>query len=264
MPPPSTPATQLSYVVFAHVDDEYSSWSLIANSFSNYKVFVMCTRGEQLGACNWRAENVNPGEDPPNPTPPRTGQGSDECKTARINGFRNFLRYMAGVDGSVGDPGNGIGTGPLPTVDGRSSTGYIISASRYCAALFCDYPDSGLTAGQVGACIRAARAERGNRIPNLPEYNVIGVWPGAHRDHDAVRNHVTDTSYGFYRLVGGARDGKSIRTDTVPSNIHGHAFKRNPGPGNIGAFQRAYGWMAGQGYWGYDTYSPMQRHEQYR
>lgn len=260
MPPPSSPARQLSYVVFAHVDDEYSSWPLIAGSFSNYKVFVMCTRGERLGACDWNPANVNPGEDLPNPTP--RGRGSDECKTARISAFRNFLRYMGQVDSSVGDPGDGIGIGPLPNIDGYASTGYIISASRYCATLFCDYPDSGLTPGQVGACVRAARNERGNRIPALLEYNIIAAWPGPHRDHDAVRDHVTGTSYGFLRHVRGNRTNP--RTDTVPASIHGHAFKRNPGPGNIGAFQRAYGWMAGQAYWGYDTYGPTQQHEQYR
>lgn len=43
--------TQLSYVLFPHPDDEYEGWALIDNSTSNYKVFIMMTRGEETSGC---------------------------------------------------------------------------------------------------------------------------------------------------------------------------------------------------------------------
>lgn len=170
MAPPSTNARQLSYIAFAHCDDVYASWSLIGGATDNYKVFIMCTRGGASGYCNYSSNNVEPGEDVPSPLP--AGQGSNQCKEARIHSFENFLSYMGTKDSGVGHPGPGRGTGPLP-----GTGGYIVSASDRNAVLFCDYPDSGLSTGNVDACIRAARNERGLNIPNLPEQNLIGCWP---------------------------------------------------------------------------------------
>lgn len=256
MPPPSTSATQLQYFVLAHPDDEYASWSLIENSPANYKVFVVCTRGAQANACDNPA--VDPGEDAPAPNPPG-GKGSSGCKTARLNSFRNFLRYMNAIDPYVQDPGNADGTGPLP-----GASGYTIQSNTYCAALFCDYPDGGLTQANVRECISAARNERGNWIPSLPEYVIIGCWPYSHVDHNAVRDHLVSTAYsGIARWVTDPQKVLSNRrSDEIDLATHNHAFVSSPSATNIGAFQRAYGWLQ-TGYWAKTTYSRTQYHARY-
>jgi len=139
----------------------------------------------------------------------------------------------------------------------------MISSTSRNAVMFCDYPDSDLRLENVDAAIRAARAERGRNIPNLPEYNLIGCFPNQHPDHQKVRDQIRGTAYGMRRYVSLTTNlGESgYRTDTVPRDVHDHAFATNPSSTNIGAFQRAFGWLT-DGYWSVGTYRPTQWHWQ--
>ncbi len=48
----SANAVQLSLIVSPHLDDEYSAWSLIQHSPSNYPVFIYVTEGEDTSYCS--------------------------------------------------------------------------------------------------------------------------------------------------------------------------------------------------------------------
>lgn len=261
---PPTSKRQINYVVFAHPDDEYSSWSLIHSSSANYPVFCMLTRGEQTNHCP--GPTYDDGEDmiPFLPAP----KGSGDCKTARINSHRNFLARMAAVDPYIENPpsvGPRTGLSGYGTVSDRS---YLLHAGSKAALLVFNLGDGSLQENEVVWAVRSAQeAKAVGDLPNLPDYAVIGAsyrnnidYGGKsgcrhyeHPDHYAVHRAVWNTNFGTSGPQWGATalcDPDQGRTDTLPSSIHNHAFKKYPSKTNIGAYQRSYGWL-GVGYWGY-------------
>jgi hypothetical protein len=115
---------QLSYVILPHEDDEWSTWSLVHGSTSNYKVFIYMTSGEQTGACNstsnpsggprWYQGPGSPvGQPNYSEIDPAQGQWNEAtqavpggtwsaaCSNARRLSTRNFLNDRAAQDGAL-------------------------------------------------------------------------------------------------------------------------------------------------------------------
>lgn len=275
---PSTSKTQITYILFAHPDDEYASWSLIHSSSANYPVFCMLTRGEQTAYCP--APWYDAGEDQPATLP--APKGSGDCMTARINSHRNFLNRMAAVDPYIQNPpfvGGRTGVSGHGTISDRK---YLLHAGSKVALLVFNLGDGSLAENEVvWACRSAQQAKAAGDLPNLPDYAVIGAsyrnavdYGGVdgcrkynHADHYAVHLAVWNTNFGTNGPQWGATahcDPDPGRTDAIPPSIHDYAFKKSPSGTNIGAYQRSYGWMKG-GYWGYYHHvnrSLQQRHWQ--
>lgn len=281
---PSTSKRQINYVVFAHPDDEYASWSLIAKASDNYPVFLMLTRGEQSGYCPGPA--FNSGEERYSPYLP-AAKGSPNCITARINSFHLFLRGMAQLDSALEDPpyiGPRTGVSGYGTVSDR---GYLLHAGSKAALLIFNLGDSSLQENEVVWALRSAQQARQNGdLPSLPEYAVIAASysnfvtygdprypppPGCgkyeHLDHRAVHTAVYNTDFGTAGPQWGATalcDPDPGRTSKIDLGTHDHAFEKYPSSTNLGVWQRQYGWLFG-GYPGYYTFTDrylQQRHWQ--
>lgn len=259
----STSKSQITYIVFAHPDDEYCAWALIHKSTGNYPVFCMLTRGEQTNYC------PNPGDVPPEkdyaPLVP-AAKDSANCKAARINSFRDFLHAMSTRDSTLEDPvrnpqvsGPRAGVAGFGTIDDRN---YLLYAGSKCALLIFDLDDGDLQENEVQWAIESARAARSRGdLPQLPEYAVIAAsyyWTGgglgcrnyAHGDHFAVHQAIRNKAGGYFRpgwrwgatAVCGTRTGRTSRIDAA---THEYAFVRNQSASSIGVFQKYYGWLYG-------------------
>ncbi|WP_370328380.1 hypothetical protein [Euzebya sp.] len=263
----TTTKSQITYVVFAHPDDEYASWALIHKSTANYPVFCMLTRGEQSGHCP--APNYQAGEKQ-HPSLLPAPKGTTECATARINSFRDFHGAMASIDSTLEDPVlNPQRQGPRTGVSGFgtiSDRNYLLYAGSKCAFLFFNLGDGSLTTDEVNWAIASARAARSaGDLPNKPEYAVIAAsyyWEGTansngsrlypHVDHKTVNQAIYNKINGYWS--GGRRwgatafnDSRASRTDSITASHHEYAFVRSPSASSIGAFQKYYGWL--EGYW---------------
>jgi len=202
---------QLSYVVFPHPDDEYEGWSLIDNSTSNYKVFVLMTRGEETGGCNPASAGVGgphwyegpnspvgrPNYNERMPVPnPWSGKWTSACKQARLESFRTFLETMAASDVSLpqaptsrgrfcftGMPGDGMAPSVVDYTDANGNGG--VTTESRCAEVWSnsvgaivafDLGDGDLRAAEVLWALQQVRANKALLgIPALPEFNVIGA-----------------------------------------------------------------------------------------
>lgn len=261
---PSTSKEHINFVLFAHPDDEYASWSLIHSSPESYPVFCMLTRGEQTAYCP--NPYYDPGEDQHSVLP--APKGSTDCKTARINSHRNFLERMAEVDPYIEDPpyvGERTGISDHGTISDRD---YALYAGSKVALLIFNLGDGDLEQNEVEwACMSAQEAKADGDLPDLPENAVIGAcYHNAvdygkqdgcryydHPDHHAVHLAVWNTNFGVsgHQWAATAHcDPEVGRTDEIPRSIHDHAFERNPNERKIGVYQRAYGWMHAE-YWDY-------------
>ncbi|HEX8823851.1 MAG TPA: hypothetical protein VF794_28280 [Archangium sp.] len=202
---------QLSYVVFPHPDDEYEGWALVDNSTSNYKVFVMMTRGEETSGClpasaavggpHWYEGPNSPvgrpdyNERMPVPNP-WSGKWTSACKQARVESFRTFLETMAASDVSLpraptsrgrfcfgGMPSDGLAPTVVDYTDANGNGG-VASESRCAdvwsnsvgAIVMFDLGDGDLRPAEVIWALQQVRANKAQLgIPALPELNVIGA-----------------------------------------------------------------------------------------
>lgn len=255
---------QITYIVFAHADDEYASWSLIHTSPSNYPVFCMLTRGERTGYCP--SPHYDDGEDRHSLLP--APKGSEECKTARIDSLKSFLGRMAELDPYIENPAY-VGTRTGVSGHGRvSDRDYLLHAGDKAALLVFDLGDGDLRENEAVWAVRSAQqAKAAGDLPDLPDYSVISAsyrnavrYEAAdgcryydHPDHRAVHRAVWNTDFGTSGRQWGATahcNSDRGRTDAIPQFIHEHAFKKEPNANNIGAYQQSYGWLA-NGYWDY-------------
>lgn len=262
----------LRYVVVAHPDDEFSSWSLIGDRNPlRYDVVITLTTGESTGYCTglpvtnpWSSQQYLPEPQP-------TGvQYSDRCKKHRRDSWRVFIENSG--FGPIGVPEQR--TGSTAELNGRElslplrrdATGATVSATDYTLAVGAD---SAVIAFDLGALtsdevLWAIQTTRGliDRFPTQVEGDVIGAGyfndsPGGyenlHEDHRAVHELLRDTDLGMrgsqYAPVGHGHPtrvfGASV-TDYCGAMCHpgsGNAFR-----GSMGRFQHAYGWLAA-GYW---------------
>ncbi len=122
------PPSELSLVVVPHPDDEISSWSMIENTPSDYKVFIDLTQGEDIGSCDSRsgpwtydktpnAAGQLPGGDPPGGgyfpgvdawvgTVQEQIEAGDRlpnpgCREARLGSQEDFITKEAAYDPSL-------------------------------------------------------------------------------------------------------------------------------------------------------------------
>lgn len=164
--PVATSKQQITYIVFAHADDEYSAWSLIHKSTANYPVFCMLTRGEQTSYCPMPAHQ-QPGEKERPELP--ASKGSTNCVNARLNSFRDFLGNMAAADATLEDPIsnpqiNKIKRG-LNGFGVVSDRDYLLFAGSRCALLYFNLGDGTLTDNEgLGGGVGAGRP--GGRGPS--------------------------------------------------------------------------------------------------
>lgn len=83
--------TQIMYVVSPHPDDVFESWSLVANSASNYPVFITMTQGESTNYCSGNKTFAY--------YPTFDTSTEEGCKGARMASLNNWLD-----DASAQDP----------------------------------------------------------------------------------------------------------------------------------------------------------------
>lgn len=203
--------TQLSYVVIPHPDDEYEGWSLIDNSTSNYKVFVLMTRGEETGGCNPASAGAGgpywyhgpnspvgmPNYNERMPVPnPWVGRWTSACKQARVESFRTFLETMAASDVSLprsptsrgrfcfgGMPSDGLAPSVVDRTDANGNNGTTLESrcadvwsNSVGAIVVFDLGDRDLRPAEVIWAVQQVRANKAPLgIPALPEWNVIGA-----------------------------------------------------------------------------------------
>jgi hypothetical protein len=227
--------TQLSYVLFPHPDDEYEGWALIDNSTSNYKVFIMMTRGEETSGClpasagiggpHWYEGPNSPvgrpdyNERMPVPNP-WAGKWTSQCRQARVEAFRTFLETMAASDVSLPRAPTSRGTfcfggmpsdGLPPSVDDngviRESRCADVWSNSVGAIVVFDLGDGDLRPPEVIWALQQVRANKAQLgIPALPEWNVIGAsyyntrYPNCdtygHTDHGAIHTALWNTNVG--------------------------------------------------------------------
>lgn len=117
--PSDAAPVQISYIVAAHPDDEYSLWSLVTGSTGNYKVLIYLTQGEQTSACMSASETTSYGpywyQGPSSPVGqpnygeinPRgtgtswAGRWTTTCRDARRRGTQAFYNDKATTDSAI-------------------------------------------------------------------------------------------------------------------------------------------------------------------
>jgi hypothetical protein len=102
----SAGAVQYSYVVSAHPDDEYSAWSLIDKSPSNYPVFIFMTQGESSGMCvSSAAYNVGDERYPGTLNPPANNYPTMAHATTPWDRPATWAPTLPVTEATVKDPG---------------------------------------------------------------------------------------------------------------------------------------------------------------
>lgn len=234
----------VSYVAIPHPDDEWQTWALVENSTSNYKVFVLMTRGEQTGYCQprWTAE----------------------CAGSRVQSFLDYLDRMGAADPSIpaGFTYQGV-RGPfadqgrkLERADGGAPfsaprTAEVWTAGNGMGAVVAfDLGDGDLTEAEAVWAIATTRDNRAalGIDATLPNWNLLGAYYNrsyrgcfvyAHPDHYAVHRALYHTDFGFaYQAAatcGSDPDAKRKQAVTDPSA--GASWTAG------GAFPDSYGWL---------------------
>lgn len=80
---PSTQASEITYVLLPHPDDEFQVWSQIENREGDYTVFILMTRGEESTYCNSHFGG---------------GVWTKVCANKRVVSWLHFMRKMGAVD----------------------------------------------------------------------------------------------------------------------------------------------------------------------
>lgn len=224
---------QIQYVVIPHPDDETESWAMIANSSQNYPVFMLMTQGDHTGFCGHeeqlRAYQPLAGELPPIPEP--AFKDFAACDLARVNSWNLFLDQMAVIDPFLDVPAF-VGTFPLTVPCGDCSRPerspeilspqgckdgvlsrvpamtYDLYVGVSSARMVFNFGDCDLTAGEVSAAVRQARANtKAGLLPLKQEYGIIGAsfynkqqGTGCsfydHPDHGAIHVALYNVDFG--------------------------------------------------------------------
>jgi hypothetical protein len=237
---------QVSYIVLPHPDDEWQTWSLVENSPSNYKVFILLTQGEQTAYCG-------------------SIKWTQQCKDERITSWLSYLTQMSQTDTALPGDWDAPRDVTLPargyslTVDNGAGLVPASTSARVWAdkrgkgaAVVFDLGDGDLTRQEVKWAIESVRDNRAAMGINdtLPNWNALGAYwnsyyPGCavytHPDHRAVHEALWNYSYGFVynaaATCGADPDAQRKQLTTAPSN--GASW------GASGAFPAHYGWLGG-------------------
>lgn len=261
-----------SIVVVPHPDDEFQMWSLVENSPSNYKVFLVGTRGEQTNGCqpeNFdRLQQPALGEIAPSPTP--TGQWTESCADARMNSMLGFMTAMSEHDPSVpGAWSEPRDVGPFPAnatelcrVDNglqvcgdaqRSARVWHDTEGRG-AIVSWDLGDGDLTADEVAWAVRTTIDERDELgLPHQRLHNLLGGFRNLkngchvydHVDHRAVHSALWSENFGaqYHAAATCADDPDASRAETVTAGSASAAFALGDGGQRRGAHGMHYGWL---------------------
>ena len=264
---------RVSYVAVPHPDDEIQAWSLIEDTPSTYKVFIVLTRGEQTAYCASPGLNDGTGEAKPSPWP--QGKWTASCEQARRNAFFGFMADMAagdsGLPGSfsyqgVAGPFDPLGA-ELCRLDGgaciEDRTAQVWTADT-AAVVWFNLGDGDLTEGEAAWAVRTVLANRSafGIDAALPSHQLIGAsyWNSAHRgcfvyehgDHRAVRDALWNTDFGIGEQIVAtcASDPDASRSASVSQERFHDAFAVSA-PQRTGAHIVRYGWLWGDapGYW---------------
>ena len=150
--PSDAAPVQISYIVAAHPDDEYSLWSLVTGSTGNYKVLIYLTHGEQTSACMSASETTSFGpywyQGPSSPVGQPNyseinargtgtswaGRWTTTCRDARRRGTQAFYNDKAATDPAIpsGFTSRGVYSFPGNTIAGipprRDDNGVIVDS----------------------------------------------------------------------------------------------------------------------------------------
>lgn len=273
----ATGETQMSYILVPHPDDEFQAWSLIENAPSNYKVFVVATRGEATQFCDPTIYPLGyqPGYGEVASAPSPTGKWTPSCVTARQNSMVGYLTQMSAADPTIpGSFGPMTTYGPFPggttaicrTVAGTPTCGaaertvdvWVDSLGRGAIVNF-NLGDGDLTSPEATWALNTVINNRAALGINstLPNYNALGAFSNtayscfsyAHPDHKAVHTALWNNSFGLvYRAAATcASDPDQSRAQTVtPSSVTAAFQLSGSGPTatRIGAHVKRYGWLA--------------------
>lgn len=273
--------TAVSYVVSPHPDDEFQGWSLVENSPSNYKVFILLTHGEETGFCDL-SKYTSSGYDPPferaaNPTP--QGRWTDSCSSARLNSWRTFIAEMAETDSTLPGQLVDLGSrGPFSSagvtvcrrdngndgpcdVNDRTAKVWHDTQGRGALVAF-NLGDGDLTVNEVTWAIDTVRQNRAalGLDTSLPEHNIIGAafsnrqytncFKYEHGDHYAVHSSLYNHNFGVNYQVGATckSDPDAVLDPIVTSASVQKAFEVDSSGFRIGAHVNNYGWLHAEYY----------------
>lgn len=261
--------------VLPHPDDEFQVWSMLEDRPSDYKVFLVMTRGENTGSCDpaGYAQAVEPDEPAPNPMP--TGRGTVECAQARMNSLLGYLSDMSRSDPTIpGDFGDPVQTNPFPaepgtvcrTVDGvecaiqNTSAEVWVDRQNRGAVVSFDLGDGDLTEAEATWAITTTLANRAalGIDSTSPPLALVGAFantsydcfPYPHPDHVAVQKALWDTDYGagLQAAATCANDPDEAFERTVSDESVTAAFQIGPNGERLGAHVSNYGWLFPQYY----------------
>jgi hypothetical protein len=137
--------TQIMYVVSPHPDDVFESWSLIANSASNYPVFITMTQGESTNYCSGSKTF------PYWPTFDTSTEAG--CKGARMASLNNWLDDASVQDTYLNElvRGEGAGFNMTKTVVTNVPQGGTDSGAPTISTMTSCSPNFGSCSGGSGA-----------------------------------------------------------------------------------------------------------------
>jgi hypothetical protein len=158
----------VSYFIIPHPDDEVSAWALAQQA--RYPIFVLMTQGEASVHCQ-----------------PLGGQGSEQCKTARVEAWDQFLDSYYAVQPAPAE-------GPYKLYVGLRS-----------ARMIFDFGDQRLTVAEVESAITSAR-EVGALLGLTEEFLISAGRQYEHPDHLAVVSGVKDYPFSDKIFVDGPLD----------------------------------------------------------
>ena len=279
-PVPPERSDGLHLYLVPHPDDELSGWSSLIDTPDLHPVIVVLTEGEATSRCDGdrlgRYVQAELGEVVPDPVP--SGQGSPECRQARLGSFRSALqeseRHAPALVGLSDTASERI---ELPTGAG------MITAGEHATVVTLDLGDSSLAAGDVVAAATELLEDRGRHLPDLPLARVtaaayVGVeepvaseppcdlpaiCPAGDRafvyerpdhiaTHEAGRALAPLAAQGSW-LVTHPYDAAAAEHRALPQDLYDDFMALGPGEGREserrGTYQRIYGWLAFPDVW---------------
>ncbi len=278
--PPVSPDLKIRYIVIPHPDDEFESWSMVANDTTHYIVFILLTRGEYSRYCDGSGISqlqAERSERLPQPQP-FTGEGTAECAQQRVDAWASFLDGRGSVESAIGRPGF-LGQFDLDLPEGTTvpskidTTGERVAATTYLlwvgdksARFAFDFGDRDLSLNEVVLGVQAVRALQSRVLPISQEDDLVaGAYfndsfdPSIryqHPDHKVVQ----DAIKGLDFEMPGPQWGRTVPEDPdvaetleIPPSLYCAVMCVNPEPIDplenpfafrVGTLQTSYGWLA--------------------